>query len=350
MYRGKAIVVLDESEQIRETLTTVLKRHGYIASGFDSLDNAIEFCLSNRPDLLIVNFYKTGFRVEEFSGKMSELNELPLVCITGSRKKDNYLITYFPNLLHILHKPVRIKELITLINDYFDTKVIQEVPIFNGDLGSVDIWKLLKNIEESGVSGHIEILTKESQKIKFTLKKGMLDDLSLTGNDINDPINLLLNEKEGIITIYQQLVNLATLEEDKFDENEKEAVLFNEEAQTVEHNLLNLLEKVSLYFMEHIGRQDTLKAYIKIIAKMSASAPDLKLLNINYKGQVTWEGEKELTQVDNYLNVFARLLLKLLNELSASSGEMTDLYEIIPEENLILKESGFYKVYNSLLD
>ena len=149
---------------------------------------------------------------------------------------------------------------------------------------------------------------------------------------------------------YQQLVNLAPLEDEKFEEVEKDAVLFTEDAQTFQHNILNLLEKVDLFFIEKIGRQDTLKAFIKVTTKISLQYPDVKNININYKGQVTWEGEQDVTQIPNHQIMFAKLLLKLLNELSAVSGGMYSLFDIVPEQNIALKNAGFYQTYQKLLD
>jgi len=350
MFRGKSIVVLDISHQVRNTLTTVLQNHDYIATGFDDLGETLEFCENNKPDLLIVNFYKTGFDTGDFSSQLASIQvgyDLPVVCITGSRKEDSQLLSYLPNIVHILHKPVKIKDLVLRINDYFDTESIQAVPIFNGDLASVDIWKLLKNIEETGVSGYIEIITRDSKTIKFTLKKGMLDDLSLMGGDENDPINYLLNEKEGIITVYQQLVNLAPVEE-VFDPAEKDAVLFEEGSHTVGQYILNDLERLVTFFFDNVGRQDTLKSFITVSMKISIKTPEIKDLNVNYKGQVTWESDDKIKNIENYLEIFAQLFKSLIVEMNKQSGQNYELMQILTEENTKLKQAGFYGIFENL--
>ena len=353
MFRGKSIVVLDDSKQVRKILTSVLKKHGYLVTAFASAEETIEFTENNLPDLLIIDFYKTGIDIGSFQqelGGIPHVSSLPIFCISGNKQDDNRLLSYLPNITHIFHKPVKIKDLITKINSYFEHSSKQSVPIFNGDLGSVDVWKLLKHIEESGVTGYIEVITKDSKKIKFTLIKGMLDDLVMMGADGDDPISYLLNENEGVLTVYQELVSLKPLEEEEFAEDEKEQVLFAEEPGSADSHYMVLLGNLIKKLIEEVGRQDTLKTFMKVSLKLSKTYPELRLLNVNYQGEVTWEGDIEISKVVNFVDAFARLILDILVEMGAVSGDMYELHDFIPADDPNLNKLDFYKVYEKQLD
>ena len=353
MFRGKSIVVLDDSKQVRKILTSVLKKHGYLVSAFATSKETIEFIENNLPDLMIIDFYKTGIDIGTFQEELNtipKISSLPIFCISGNKQDDNRLLSYLPSITQIFHKPVKVKDLITKINDYFEHSSKQAVPIFNGDLGSVDVWKLLKNIEESGVTGYIEVITKDSKKIKFTLIKGMLDDLVMMGADGNDPISYLLNENEGILTVYQELVSLKPLEEEEFAEEDKHQVLFAEEQSDTDVHYMSLLGSLIKQLIEKVGRQDTLKTFMKVSLKLSKIYPELRLLNVNYQGQVTWEGDIEISSVVNFVDAFARLILDILVEIGAISGDMYELHDFIPKDDPDLLKIDFYDVYQKQLE
>lgn len=353
MFRGKSLIIIDDSENIRTILSKVLKKHGYLISTFANAKDTIQFCENNLPDLLIIDFYKTGIDIPAFYNSLQNIpkgGSLPIFCITGSKQDDKRLRDFLPNIVSFFHKPVKVKDLVIKINDFFENNTVQAVPIFNGELGNVDVWKLLKNIEDTGISGHIEVITKNSTKVKFALKRGMLDDMVLMGSDENDPISYLINENEGILTVYQDLVKLSTVEEEVFDQEEQDQVLFEVDAGTDEDFLMELLSQLMKKFIEDIGRQDTLKTFMKVSLKLSKMYPELRLLNVNYKGEVTWEGNIEIGDTVNFVEAFARLVLDIFVEMGTISGEMYEINDFFPKKNKHLEKLNFYEIFDKQLE
>ena len=108
----------------------------------------------------------------------------------------------------------------------------------------------------------------------------------------------------------------------------------------------NLIKKL----IEEVGRQDTLKTFMKVSLKLSKTYPELRLLNVNYQGEVTWEGDIDISKVVNFVDAFARLILDMLVEMGAVSGDMYELHDFIPADDPNLNKLDFYEVYEKQLD
>jgi CheY-like chemotaxis protein len=280
-------------------------------------------------------------------------NTVPVLFLSGQVEEFHNAKEMMPNAIDLVSKPIKIKELIKYVDDYFKKQSVSRHPIFTGDLGTIDIWQLLKNIESNGVNGTIEIQRKDGKNVEFTLNKGMLDEVHLLNEDGDDPISYLIDSKDGTLTVYQEL---ATIAKPSQKAKLKTQSISEVDEFTIPHadvnpyeELLNFLTELMTKMINKIGRQDTLKTFIKVVHKNTKDFIDLRFLNVNYKGQVTWEGDKEILHSLDFVNIISKLVLDLIIEVGLVAGDMFILQDFFPEKNPQLEEINFYDIYDQNL-
>jgi DNA-binding response OmpR family regulator len=325
-----------------------LQRSHFLASAFASADDAIAFCEMNMPDLMVIDFYQSSFTAEKLKQKLIGLeggSKIPVIAISKTRQDDNRIREALPNVAHIFRKPLKVKDLVQRLTNTFASEDQQAVPIFNGDLQTIDIWKLLKNIEDTGISGYLEIIPQDGKIVKFSLIKGMLDDSVFLGSDENDPISFLLEESNGVLTVYQELVRLGSEEAianaEAVETAEELLPTASQESSDGEILITHLSELIKA-LIGAAGRQETLKTFIKVSLLLSKDYPELRLLNVNYVGEVTWESEIEVEKIENYCTAFAGLFQGLLREIGAQTGNRYQYSDFFNERNVQLERIGFY--------
>ena len=190
-----SVLILDDELYVRQMIQTALDKRGYMVINFANGYDALKYCENNTPDLVILDIGMPGMDGITFYQMLQEIpkgNTVPVLFLSGQVEEFHNAKEMMPNAIDLVSKPIKIKELIKYVDDYFKKQSVSRHPIFTGDLGTIDIWQLLKNIESNGVNGTIEIQRKDGKNVEFTLNKGMLDEVHLLNEDGDDPISYLI--------------------------------------------------------------------------------------------------------------------------------------------------------------
>ena len=112
---GKKVLIVDDEEDIRNTVKDILEKEGYkiktAINGDDALDKIKEF----KPDLVLLDIMMPGTPVKEIVKKIKEkVAFISVVKVTEAEKED--LIT--DNVVGFIQKPFDIKDLIKKVKEF----------------------------------------------------------------------------------------------------------------------------------------------------------------------------------------------------------------------------------------
>jgi signal transduction histidine kinase/CheY-like chemotaxis protein len=111
---GRRILLIDDDEPVRETLTEMLRQAGYTVAPFDAAPAAFdELAGPNRIDLVIVDFAMPTLRGDQFAAAArSRRAEVPVLFITGYAETDALEMERW-----VLRKPFSAAALITTVEE-----------------------------------------------------------------------------------------------------------------------------------------------------------------------------------------------------------------------------------------
>jgi len=117
---GSLVMVVEDDEQIRETLTEILEYHGYdalaVSHGREALD---QLAAGARPALILLDLMMPVMDGQEFRAeqlKQRELASIPVVVISAFRDLREAVREMRPSA--VLHKPVDLSELLQVIEHF----------------------------------------------------------------------------------------------------------------------------------------------------------------------------------------------------------------------------------------
>jgi CheY-like chemotaxis protein len=111
---GRRILLIDDDEPVRETLTEMLRQAGYTVAPFDAASAAFdELAGPNRIDLVIVDFAMPMLRGDQFAAEArSRRAQVPVLFITGYAETDALEAERW-----VLHKPFSATALIATVEE-----------------------------------------------------------------------------------------------------------------------------------------------------------------------------------------------------------------------------------------
>ncbi len=116
--RKKTILLVDDEAEILEILNNFLRAEGFeIVQAHDGKEGLDVFKKGHRPDMVILDEKMPRMSGSEFLRKLKELKlDVPVIALTGSINLEHLNPTLKEECEHILIKPVRLSELLKLIN------------------------------------------------------------------------------------------------------------------------------------------------------------------------------------------------------------------------------------------
>jgi signal transduction histidine kinase len=112
--QGRRILLLDDDEQVRETVTEMLTAAGYTVASFGAASQALdELSGPNRIDLTIVDFAMPEISGDQFAAAArSRRSEVPVLFITGYAETES-----LQSECWVLRKPFNVAALISTVED-----------------------------------------------------------------------------------------------------------------------------------------------------------------------------------------------------------------------------------------
>ena len=107
----KKILIVDDEEDIRSTVKTILNKQGYEVLTANDADEGLEQYKKNKPDLVLLDIMMPGTPVKEIIPKMpdSKIAFLSIIKTSTSEKED---LLKGENVVGFISKPFDIDHLI----------------------------------------------------------------------------------------------------------------------------------------------------------------------------------------------------------------------------------------------
>ena len=114
----KSILVIDDNDDVRSIVTTVLRNFGFSVREATSGDAAIQMVLAEKPDLIISDVRMPGMDGHHLLSAIRELQStaaIPFILMTGSGSRDDFRRGMVSGADDYLQKPFTPDELIEAV-------------------------------------------------------------------------------------------------------------------------------------------------------------------------------------------------------------------------------------------
>jgi len=212
------ILIVDDEQNLRETITELLIHNNYNVKGADNGHQALKILDEWIPDLIISDIMMPimdGYVFHEIIKETKILNQIPFIFLTAKNDSDEMEKCALMGVDHFLPKPFKIEDLIKIIevkierflkiknahsnatfsnNQYFTHEI--NTPL-HGILGSIELLiKHKENFEENEINMFYNSIKTSGNRLNRTLKNSILyDKLNNDKLDFsNDSYTEILNE------------------------------------------------------------------------------------------------------------------------------------------------------------
>ncbi|TRX22805.1 hybrid sensor histidine kinase/response regulator [Flavobacterium franklandianum] len=212
------ILIVDDEQDLRETITELLIHNNYNVKGAANGHEALKILDEWIPDLIISDIMMPimdGYVFHEIVKETKILNQIPFIFLTAKNNSDEVEKCTLMGVDHFLSKPFKIDDLIKIIevkierflkikngnsnpnfsnNKYFSHEV--NTPL-HGILGSIELLiKHKENFKENEINMFYDSIKTSGIRLNRTLKNSILyDNLNNDKLDfINDSYTEILNE------------------------------------------------------------------------------------------------------------------------------------------------------------
>ncbi len=135
----KKIYIIDDDQDIVESISMVLKANGYDVAGQYNDEDVTENTIEYNPDLIILDVifpedHSAGFKIARELKRNKELAEIPIIMLSVVNEKGIYMgkfsnddidHTWLP-VNKFLDKPVQPKQLLEMVGSILKNKEIQK--------------------------------------------------------------------------------------------------------------------------------------------------------------------------------------------------------------------------------
>jgi CheY-like chemotaxis protein len=136
------ILVADDNEDLLETFAMILRRHGFLVETAANGPSAVDKYKKRRFDVALIDILMPGMNGVEASRRIKEIHPgTAIILMTGYSDEALIQLARDGGARHILHKPVKIDQLIELI-----TEVAGDQSILIID-GTADIYESLSGAQ-----------------------------------------------------------------------------------------------------------------------------------------------------------------------------------------------------------
>lgn len=247
------ILIVDDEQNLRETITELLIHNNYNVKGADNGQQALKILEEWIPDLIISDIMMPimdGYVFHEIVKETKILNQIPFIFLTAKNDSDEMEKCALMGVDHFLSKPFKIEDLIKIIevkierflkiknahsnatfsnNQYFTHEI--NTPL-NGILGSIELLiKHKENFEENEINIFYNSIKTSGNRLNRTLKNSILydklnnDKLDFTNDSYTEILNEFLKVQNKITEIDKTQLERIQFDIDESDIKIKEEYL-----------------------------------------------------------------------------------------------------------------------------
>ena len=123
MPEGKKILIVDDEQDIVETLKFILEAHGYTCfcayNGEDGLNKAKEIM----PNLIILDVMMpkiNGYKISRLLKYDNKYKDIPIIMVTARSQEQDKLIGEETGVNEYISKPFELEEILAVVKKYLD--------------------------------------------------------------------------------------------------------------------------------------------------------------------------------------------------------------------------------------
>ena len=123
MPEGKKILIVDDEQDIVETLKFILEAQGYTCfcayNGEDGLNKAKEIM----PDLIILDVMMpkiNGYKISRLLKYDNKYKDIPIIMVTARSQEQDKLIGEETGVNEYISKPFELEEILAIVKKYLD--------------------------------------------------------------------------------------------------------------------------------------------------------------------------------------------------------------------------------------
>ncbi len=123
MPEGKKILIVDDEQDIVETLKFILETQGYTCfcayNGEDGLNKAKEIM----PDLIILDVMMpkiNGYKISRLLKYDNKYKDIPIIMVTARSQEQDKLIGEETGVNEYISKPFELEEILAVVKKYLD--------------------------------------------------------------------------------------------------------------------------------------------------------------------------------------------------------------------------------------
>lgn len=112
--RAPSVLVVDDSEEMRQLLEDVLTERGYRVTTAPSAARALELLASERPDLIVTDLLMpgmSGFSLRSLMLRRPELSTIPVVVVSAYWRRPSETL----DVVEVLGKPLNVDRLLEVV-------------------------------------------------------------------------------------------------------------------------------------------------------------------------------------------------------------------------------------------
>ncbi len=203
------IIVVDDDESFREMLQTVLSKAGHEMKTFGAACDALLFCETVEPDVIISDILMPDMNGYDFRRQYAGLfphRKTAFIFLSSLADSSDIVKGLEHDVDDYITKPVDAEVLKAKLNSVVRRRHRYSFPSFRGDIAKFPFMNLLKFCETRGLTGRVEIVS-HAVNAAFQVTAGTphLDELA------DENVEALYDINEGIFTIYSQPVDFQEL-------------------------------------------------------------------------------------------------------------------------------------------
>jgi len=136
-FKGNILVVDDTKENL-DMLTTLLSLHGYLARPVPNGEMALKACEIDPPELILLDINMPGMNGYEVAKRLKEnpqLREIPIIFVSGLHEEKSILQGFKVGSVDYVAKPFRINELIARVETHLKLyRTQKELELYSNNL------------------------------------------------------------------------------------------------------------------------------------------------------------------------------------------------------------------------
>lgn len=203
------IVIVDDEEVFRETVSRVLTGAGYAVREFEGPSSALEQLADLVPEIIISDIMMpdmTGYEFkQEYDGKFASRNT-PFVFLSSLTDSDSMVKGLDMDADDYITKPIEPEVLKAKVRSILRRRHRNSLPVFHGNVSRMPFIDLIKFSETKGLTGRLDIMVDNRLlSLKFQGGVPQFEDL------MDEDIEKLYDIEEGEFIVYSLPVDLGEL-------------------------------------------------------------------------------------------------------------------------------------------